>query len=117
MNAGDESLNTAVNEEQNEGQLRATVSCGELLSIAMVNNLQQSLRHSLERELQIELDASEVERADAAALQLLCAFMRDATASGREVLWREPTQALLSSAKLLQVHTLLFPDNDTDATA
>jgi ABC-type transporter Mla MlaB component len=83
------------------------ISCGKVLGISTVNELYCSLKQSLESGLVIELDASRVERIDTAALQLLCAFVRDSASSGRRIQWRRPTQALITSAKLLQIQDLL----------
>jgi ABC-type transporter Mla MlaB component len=84
-----------------------TVSCGKVLGISTVNELYCSLKQSLESGLMIELDVSHVERIDTAALQLLCAFVCDSASSGRRIQWRRPTQALIASARLLQIHDLL----------
>jgi ABC-type transporter Mla MlaB component len=83
------------------------ISFGKVLGISTANELYLSLKQSLESDLTIELDASFVERVDTAALQLLCAFVCDSTSSGRRIRWHRPTQILISSAKLLEIHHLL----------
>jgi hypothetical protein len=92
------------------------VACGEILGISSVHDLQDSLKHSLASGLPIEIDASVVESADAAAIQLLCAFARDAASSGYPIRWDRPTQVLINTAKLLQVQNLLALPNDSPTT-
>jgi ABC-type transporter Mla MlaB component len=53
------------------------------------------------------LDASRVERVDTAALQVLSAFFQDAKSQQQSAEWQEPSEALLSSAQLLGLSSLL----------
>jgi ABC-type transporter Mla MlaB component len=53
------------------------------------------------------LDAGNVERIDTAALQLLCAFVRDRTACGFKVQWQACSAAVQEAANLLDLRTLL----------
>jgi ABC-type transporter Mla MlaB component len=55
----------------------------------------------------VVLDAGNIERIDTAALQLLCAFVRDRRARGLQVLWRASSAALLDAATLLGMKSLL----------
>jgi ABC-type transporter Mla MlaB component len=92
-------------------------SFGKVLGISTVNELYRSLRQLFESGQTVELDVSRVERVDTAALQLLCAFVCDSNALGRKIQWYRPTSALISSAKLLQIHRLLaLPDGQTETT-
>jgi len=97
---------------QPESTRTVAVSCGESLGISTVHDLCDSLQQSLASGLPIEIDASAVESADAAAMQLLCAFAREATTSGCSIRWYRPTEVLISTAKLLQVQNLLVLPND-----
>jgi ABC-type transporter Mla MlaB component len=101
---------------QLESMRTAAVSCGESLVISTVHDLHDSLKQSLVSGLPIELDASLVESVDAAAMQLLCAFARDASSSGHPIRWYRPTQVLIDAAKLLQVHALLALPADEPTT-
>ena len=47
------------------------------------------------------------ERVDTAALQILCAFFRDAEVNGLVVQWQHPSPALQNAARLLNVSTCL----------
>jgi len=53
------------------------------------------------------IDATHVERVDTAVLQMLCAFVRDAQASGIVVQWRQSSPALENAARLLNVRACL----------
>jgi ABC-type transporter Mla MlaB component len=59
----------------------------------------------------VVIDAGAVERIDTAVLQLLIAFVRERLGNDREVTWRAPSAALLSSARLLGVSDLLTLPN------
>jgi ABC-type transporter Mla MlaB component len=58
----------------------------------------------------VVLDAANIERIDTAALQLLCAFVRDRQARGRKVQWQGSSVALLEAADLLALRCLLGMD-------
>jgi anti-anti-sigma regulatory factor len=82
----------------------------ELLVLALENSVDVSrverLRADLAQMLSAPgsaaiLDAAQVERVDAAALQLLACFWREARAQKRNVQWRQPSAAMLRSARLL----------------
>jgi anti-anti-sigma regulatory factor len=112
-------MNTSKNEGENtisgqaENNQAAKIPCGELLEISRARELHDILRQSLESSLPIEIDASAVERVDAASLQLFCAFMHAAATYGREVRWLGTSQALADSARLLQLGDLLaLPKNE-----
>src|SRR5688572_7295035 len=55
----------------------------------------------------VVLDVANVERIDTAALQLLCAFVRDRRAHGLKVLWRGNSAPLFEAAELLNMQALL----------
>ena len=61
----------------------------------------------LETEDCVVLDAANVERIDTAALQLLCAFVRDRQARGHKVQWQGTSTALQEAADLLALRCLL----------
>jgi ABC-type transporter Mla MlaB component len=92
---------------QSDSPQENVVSFVDILTIAAVCELHASLRESLKSASSVKLDASKVERVDAAGLQLLCAFVRDATASGKEIRWFRPSQTMISSAELLRLSELL----------
>lgn len=55
----------------------------------------------------VVLDVANVERIDTAALQLLCAFVRDRQARGRTVQWHGNSTALHEACDLLAIRGLL----------
>lgn len=81
--------------------------CGEIVDISTVRTLHGILREALESGASVEIDASSVERIDAAGMQLLCAFVKDATTYGTRVRWVGPTQAFVDTARLLRVNDQL----------
>jgi ABC-type transporter Mla MlaB component len=80
---------------------KTSFSCSKSLDITQADKLQKRLLAALEKGTDIELAGDQVERADTAGLQLLLAFYRTATHQGASITWKNPSEALLSSAKRL----------------
>lgn len=76
------------------------ISLSGSLDITQVESLRASLAHGLEQGLPILLQADQLERVDAAALQLLCAFMRGAEVAGLECTWSQVPPALRDAARV-----------------
>lgn len=56
-------------------------------------------------------DGAQIERIDAASLQLFYAFISEAKINDVEVAWRSPSEALIKSANLLGIEDALQLDN------
>ena len=74
------------------------INCGEVLDIAAVSDLHTQLVQCLSNKDCIVFDAGNVERVDAAALQMLAAFFRDTVTSAQ---WANPSAVVLRSARLV----------------
>ena len=83
------------------------IDCSPELDISGAQDLYDTLLAALRAQGPVVLDATHVERIDTAALQMLCAFVRAAQASGIVVQWRQPSLALENAARLLNVQTCL----------
>lgn len=83
------------------------INCEESMDISMVANFRSQFIQALESGQPVVLDASQVERADTAALQLLSAFFHDANAQQQSVEWKSPSEILCRSADLLGLSQLL----------
>jgi len=82
----------------------ATVICCEAsLDITGVRDLADRLQQARAAGRPLVLDGTQVERADTAALQLLCALFQDAEADHWDVQWHQPSVALQNAAQLLNV--------------
>lgn len=90
-----------------------SIQCGDTIDISAVSGFRTQLLEALESGQAIELDASELERADTAALQLLSVFMQEANSQQQAVTWKEPSQALYESAALLGLSKLLHLESDS----
>jgi anti-anti-sigma regulatory factor len=77
------------------------IELAESADISQVAALKQSLQAGLDRGAPITLAAGAVERIDAATLQLLFAFVRDAANGAVDIVWDSPSQAVYDSAKIL----------------
>lgn len=80
---------------------KTSFSCGEALDIAHAAALQARLEKSLQKSSTIELKADAVEKVDTAGLQLIVAVKKEAQASGGNIIWKKPSEKLLTSAKSL----------------
>lgn len=83
------------------------VALGSELRIGNARALQATLCEALAAGGEIILDATAVQTADSAGLQLLYAFVRDSKARGMAVSWRLAQPALRRDAGLLDLDTTL----------
>ncbi|WP_409524122.1 STAS domain-containing protein [Nitrincola sp. MINF-07-Sa-05] len=83
------------------------ISCGEVLGIAQAavfhSQLSDAWEHSLAVRSAIRIDISGLNQVDAAGMQLLYGFQRDASAKGIELHWSEPTPALRDAVNILGI--------------
>ncbi len=90
-----------------KGISQATIACGDSLDISGVGELHRQLSKALKGGQAVTLDASQVQRADAAGVQLLAAFCSAARSRGVAVTWRQPSEAFGLSACLLGLDGML----------
>jgi len=83
------------------------IDCSPELDISGAQDLYDTLQGALRAQCPVILDATHVERVDTAVLQMLCAFVRDAQASGMVVQWQQPLPVLENAAGLLNVRACL----------
>ncbi len=83
------------------------ISCGEIMDITIVANFSTLFIQALKSGHAVVLDAQHVERADTAALQLLCAFFNDARTQQQDIQWKNPSDTLCHSAALLGLSKML----------
>ena len=74
---------------------------GETLDIGTVTAERTRLGESLVASGDLELDGSQIERVDAAFLQLLVAVFRQGNETGKTVRWTGASSALKDSARIL----------------
>lgn len=78
-----------------------SLDLGNSLTIAEVRPLKGTLEQLLTPREPLSLDASRVERADTAGVQLLLSFCREAERLGLEVSWRSVSEPLFATASRL----------------
>lgn len=83
------------------------MKCPESLTIAAVSGLHGELKTALETQREIILNGADVEVADTAALQLLCALFMDATAQDITIRWEGASKNLQDSAKQIGVSEII----------
>lgn len=92
---------------QGKSPAETCVGFEETLDISRAADLQTRLSHVLAARNPVILDASDIEHADTAALQVLCAFMHDASAKKIPVSWRQPSESFCNAARLLGLSEFL----------
>lgn len=78
---------------------------GAKCTIIRAEELHAQMETLLQSGNDVEIDGSKVEQIDTSALQLLVNFHQALTNDGRHILWKEPSESLLNTAKLLGVHS------------
>ena len=74
--------------------------------ISSVAELHEEMKKLFKNE-KIILDGQQIERIDAASLQLILSFIQEANVNNVDVAWRSPSEALSNSAKLLGMEDAL----------
>jgi anti-anti-sigma regulatory factor len=90
-----------------EAQHVTVIHCDACLDISGVGELYARLREALEAHCPIVLEAAQVERIDTAALQTLVAFFQEARARDLVVQWQQPSIAVQTAARRLNLSTCL----------
>ena len=85
------------------------------LGVEQAVSLREQLKSALDHAGKVTLDASEIQRIHAAALQLFCMFCKDRRGAGRDTAWHEPTPVLRGAAALLGATTLLGLGQEPEA--
>lgn len=78
--------------------------------ISIVTDVYSELKELLSNK-KVVLEGDQVERIDAASLQLFYSFIEQAKEDGIDVVWRSPSDALLNNAKLLGMEEALQLNN------
>lgn len=82
-------------------------SCGDALDISHAAALHSRLERALQKANIIELKADSVEKIDTAGLQLILSIKKELENSGGSIVWKKPSEKLLSAAKLLGLYQQL----------
>lgn len=96
-----EPVNLTCYPDRSELTLRGT------LDVSGTRGAYETLNEALTRALPVALDTAELERVDAAGLQLLLAFLRTAQARGLQPQWQSVGPALETSAEFLGLSNVL----------
>lgn len=84
------------------------IECGDALGISGVGDLHTQILMELSEGNEIQFDVSQIERIDAAALQMIYAYSKEQTLE-----WTEPSEAFIRSAKLLGLSELMNLEDDS----
>ena len=91
------------------------VTLGSNCTVKDAAALRQSLCAVLNSEAAVVIDVGAVDRIDTAAIQVLCAFVRQRAADSHGVIWRGIPAAVREAARLLGVSEMLMLPADAGA--
>ena len=94
---------------------QTVIECGEALGIADVGDLYAKLLMEVAEGRQVLFDISQIERIDAAALQLMYAYCKEAEKQGSEMRWEKPSAAFVNGARLLGLLSAMKIEDNTGA--
>ena len=83
----------------------------EVIDIAVVNKLYDSLKTLLKGATQVNVDAKSVKRLDTAAMQLILCWYRETKAKNIKVTWQNTEGVFYESAKTLGLNKELSLEN------
>ena len=81
--------------------MSTTIELPSVLDISRVTEAKASLLEALDRGGEVVVDGSQVERIDAAGVQLLYAFVRELVRQDRDFCWQTPSEHLTSATACL----------------
>ena len=94
-------LDTKSAETNSQAHPVTLIECEPTVDISVAEELYQHLEKALEQQHVVEIDAKEVERVDAAILQVFLAFIKHAEQVGLSVTWKSMSGSMFNSIKLL----------------
>mgnify|MGYP000379595428 CR=1 FL=1 len=93
----------------------SVIECGDAIGVADVGDLYAKLLTELAEGNAVSFDVSEIERIDAAALQMVYAYSKEASKQGQQLTWITPSDAFMRGATLLGLaERLNIEDNIVD---
>ena len=81
------------------------IDCSEQLTIAQCAEVYQQLLAAMAEGQAVNIDVSQLQRIDTAALQLFFSFQRDARAQGLVTIWSEPSKVFCDAVDILGMDT------------
>ncbi|NOY62514.1 MAG: STAS domain-containing protein [Gammaproteobacteria bacterium] len=93
--------------QEEKGASSQRIDLGDAVEISVAAELHARLKQALETQSSVVLDAESVEIVDTSALQVLCVFLREAHSFHIDVQWHQPSEQMLSAARLLGMTELL----------
>ena len=105
-----EQKNTAEEPEQDRevhNETSYTIKLNSSLTIRDITDLMEELKHIDDNKNEYVFESADVERVDAAAMQLLTGFYLFAIDAGKKVIWHKPSEAFCNAVKLLGLAEIL----------
>lgn len=102
-----EVVNKSINQSGVDQAIAATVVLPAQCLMRDAVDLKSQLQPQLDAEDTVQIDVSKVERIDAAAMQVLLAFVRDRNQRARQVEWRGMNDVIAEAASMLGLQPVL----------
>jgi ABC-type transporter Mla MlaB component len=83
------------------------IDCGDALGIAQLADMYTKLLSGLAEGHDIQFNVSNIERIDAASLQMICAFSKEVKKAGHILSWQGASEAFVRSVNILGLATLI----------
>ncbi len=97
-------LNESKSKAANEPYL---IKLNSAITIRDITELMAELNSIDPNEMELVFESDQVEKVDAAALQLLSGFYLFAIEAGKKVVWKKPSEALCSAVELLGLKDII----------
>lgn len=104
---------TTVEQGTDEVMESRQIRCGTVFDISLAGQKYAELAEVLKEPGAVQLSARELQKIDAAGLQLLVAFFREAEKLQKDVSWLDTSEVLVDAARLLGLDTQLQIDRQT----
>lgn len=100
-------IQTDNQETDNQAIDKMLINCDQVVDISVVNELHDHLKQAIANKQNVEIDAGEVERVDAAVLQLFYSFIEHSKMADISVEWKRVSDAFRKACELLGLSTSL----------
>ena len=107
LNENQEPVKTNVIESNDENGERYTLKLHSALTIRDASELLEKLNEIDDTHKEIVIEAEDLQRVDAATLQLLLGFYLFATDAGKKIVWNKPNEALCHAVELLGLNSVI----------
>ncbi len=86
---------------------KTVINCEPTIDISAARTLYEHLKNAISNKHNVEINAGDVTRVDAAILQIFIAFILESQSQGCSVKWGEVSDVFYASSRLLGIENIL----------